>query len=61
MEWEGVVVADVADLHRQAWVRLATDEGKPVPLHFTLKRADGMKNDQVQLCPASRLDAVSLG
>ena len=51
VEFEGVVVEDTSDLHSKAWVQLATDEGKSRPLQFALKRAEGMKNDQVQsLC-----------
>ena len=38
---------DTSDLHSRAWVQLAEDEGKSRPLQFALKRAEGMKNDQV--------------
>ena len=47
VEFEGVVVEDTSDLHSRAWVQLAEDEGKSRPLQFALKRAEGMKNDQV--------------
>ena len=47
VEFEGVVVEDTSDLHSRAWVQLAKDEGKGRPLQFALKRAEGMKNDQV--------------
>ena len=36
-----------SDLHSRAWVPLAEDEGKSPPRQFALKRAEGMKNDQV--------------
>ena len=39
---------DTSDLHSRAWVQLAEDEGKSRPLQFALKRAEGMKNDQVR-------------
>lgn len=48
VEFEGVVVEDTSDVHSNAWVQLAADEGKSRPLQFALKRAEGMKNDQVR-------------
>lgn len=48
VEFEGVVVEDTSDVHSKAWVQLAEDEGKSRPLQFALKRAEGMKNDQVR-------------
>ena len=47
VEFEGVVVEDTSDLHTKAWMQLADAEGKPRPLQFALKRAEGMKNEQV--------------
>ena len=47
VEFEGVVVEDTSDLHSKAWMQLADAEGKPRPLQFALKRAEGMKNEQV--------------
>lgn len=47
MEYEGVVVEETSDIHRQAWLQLAEEEGKPIPLQWALKRADGMKAEQV--------------
>ena len=52
VEFEGVVVEDTSDVHSKAWVQLAADEGKSRPLQFALKRAEGMKNDQVRDIPA---------
>ena len=46
------MVEDTSDLHSKAWVQLAADEGKSRPLQFALKRAEGMKNDQVRDIPA---------
>lgn len=40
-------VDDCSDLHTKAWQQLAQEEGKPQPLHWALKRAEGMKNEQV--------------
>lgn len=48
VEFEGVIVEDTSDVHSKAWVQLAEDEGRSRPLQFALKRAEGMKNDQVQ-------------
>ncbi len=51
MEFDGVVVEDTSDLHTKAWLQLADEEGKSRPLQFALKRAEGMKNEQVRtLC-----------
>lgn len=49
-ELEGVIVEDTADVTRRAWLELAEQEGRPAPLQFLLKRADGMKAAQVCLC-----------
>ncbi len=54
VEFEGVVVEDTSDVHSKAWVQLAEDEGKSRPLQFALKRAEGMKNDQVRAPCLSR-------
>ncbi|KAK9806140.1 hypothetical protein WJX72_003083 [[Myrmecia] bisecta] len=47
LEYEGVVVEDTSDLHMSAWLQLATEEGKPRPLQWAVKKAQGMKNEQV--------------
>ncbi|CAL8466503.1 g6039 [Coccomyxa elongata] len=47
VEFDGVVVEDTSDLHTKAWLQLADEEGKSRPLQFALKRAEGMKNEQV--------------
>ena len=49
MEYEGVVVEETTAFHHQAWRQLAEEEGKPAPLQWALKRASGMKAEQV--CP----------
>lgn len=43
-----MVVEDTSDLHTKAWLALADEEGKPRPLLFALKRAEGMKNEQAR-------------
>ena len=48
---------DTSDLHSRAWVQLAEDEGKSRPLQFALKRAEGMKNDQV--CSSAFVQAAN--
>lgn len=47
MEYDGVVVEDTSHLQRKAWLKVAEEEGRPVPPLFILQRAEGMKNDQV--------------
>ena len=49
LEYEGVLVEDTSDLHSKAWEVLANEEGQSRPLHWALKRAEGMKSDQVAL------------
>ena len=49
MEYDGVVVEDTSDLQRKAWLRTAEEEGRSAPPQFALRRAEGMKNDQVML------------
>jgi HAD superfamily hydrolase (TIGR01509 family) len=46
-EWEGVLVGDFSNDHQEAWLQLAEEEGKSPPLAFNLKRAEGMKSEQV--------------
>ncbi|DBA99287.1 TPA: hypothetical protein ACH3X3_011897 [Trebouxia sp. C0006] len=46
MEYEGVLVEDTSDLHSKAWEMLGEEEAKPRPLHWALKRAEGMKSEQ---------------
>ena len=50
LEYEGVIVDDTSDLHSKAWEALGQEEGKPRPLHWALKRAEGMKSEQVGNC-----------
>lgn len=47
VEWEGVMVEDDSDIERAAWAMLAEEENKPQPMTFVLKRAEGMKSEQV--------------
>lgn len=47
MEFEGLIVEDFGDLHQRAWQALAAEEGKPMPPGWMLRRAEGMKNEQV--------------
>lgn len=47
LEWEGVVVGDYSAEHKKAWLTLAEEEGKSPPLAFVLKKAEGMKSEQV--------------
>lgn len=46
LEYEGVVVPDVSDLHDAAWASVAAAEGRPPPPRWALRRADGMKDGQ---------------
>eukprot|EP00270_Netrium_digitus_P013588 TRINITY_DN4529_c0_g2_i1.p1 TRINITY_DN4529_c0_g2~~TRINITY_DN4529_c0_g2_i1.p1 ORF type:complete len:421 (-),score=69.67 TRINITY_DN4529_c0_g2_i1:338-1600(-) len=47
VEWDGVMVEDDAALEAKAWAALAEEEGRPQPPAFMLRRAEGMKNEQV--------------
>ena len=47
LEYEGVLVDDTSDLHSKAWQMLGEEEGKPRPFNWALKRAEGMKSEQV--------------
>ncbi|CAI5953713.1 unnamed protein product [Closterium sp. NIES-65] len=47
LEWEGVVIEDDSVFERQAWIALAEEEGRAQPPVWILKRAEGMKNEQV--------------
>ena len=47
LEYEGVLVEDTSDLHSKAWEMLGEEEGKPRPFQWALKRAEGMKSEQV--------------
>lgn len=50
------MVDDCGDLHTKAWLQLADEQDFDRPQHWMLKRAEGMKNEQVitllscQLC-----------
>lgn len=48
LELDGVVVEDTSQVEARAWLQLAAEEGKPAPLQFALKRALGMKAEQVR-------------
>ena len=41
------MVEDFGDLHQRAWEAVAAEEGKSLPPLWMLRRADGMKNEQV--------------
>ena len=47
LEYEGVLVEDTSELHSRAWQMLGEEEGKPRPFAWALKRAEGMKSEQV--------------
>lgn len=48
MELEGVCVElEYGDVSAKAWIQLAQEEGKEPPFQWALKRAEGMKNEQV--------------
>lgn len=47
MEYEGLVVEDFSDLHQRVWEALSAEEGKALPPGWMLRRAEGMKNEQV--------------
>jgi HAD superfamily hydrolase (TIGR01509 family) len=47
IEYEGIAVEDFSDLHTRAWQQLAVEEGKPQPFAWAMRRAEGMKNEQV--------------
>lgn len=49
LEYEGVLVEDTSELHSKAWQMLGDEEGKPRPFNWALKRAEGMKSEQVVL------------
>ncbi|KAF7149614.1 hypothetical protein RHSIM_Rhsim02G0230300 [Rhododendron simsii] len=45
-EWEGVLIEDNPDLENQAWITLSEEEGQSPLLGYTLRRIEGMKNEQ---------------
>lgn len=47
MEYEGVLVEDTSQHHSKAWEMLGEEEGKTRPFNWALKRAEGMKSEQV--------------
>jgi len=47
LELEGILVGSTWSSHRHAWLSVAEEEGKPPPLQWALKRAEGMKAEQV--------------
>lgn len=46
-ELEGVLVEDASDDHKRAWLELVEREGRARPPVWALKRAEGMKAEQV--------------
>ena len=46
-DWEGVLVEDKGEAHQKAWLVLAEEESKRLPMKWELARADGMKAEQV--------------
>lgn len=46
LDYEGVLVEGTPGKHAEAWLRLAEEEGKPVPLAHELRRAALMKDEQ---------------
>jgi len=46
LDYEGVLVEGTAAKHTEAWLRLAEEEGKPLPLTHALERAALMKDEQ---------------
>ncbi len=48
-------VEDFSDLHSRAWQMLAAEEGKPAPFAWALRRAEGMKNEQVSTAAAAAI------
>lgn len=47
MEYEGVLVEDAHENHMKAWLELFAREGRERPPQWALKRAEGMKDEQV--------------
>lgn len=49
LELEGVCVDyEYGDVATRTWQQLAQEEGKPSPPIWALKKAEGMKNEQVR-------------
>lgn len=46
VDYEGIVVESTTDIHRNAWLTLAEEEGKPRPLERSLDLACVMKAEQ---------------
>jgi len=47
LEFEGIVMQSTWQAHLHAWLTVAEEEGKTPPLQWVLKRAEGMKAEQV--------------
>mmetsp|Transcript_43742 Transcript_43742/g.109746 ORF Transcript_43742/g.109746 Transcript_43742/m.109746 type:complete len:380 (+) Transcript_43742:451-1590(+) len=47
LEFEGIVLQSTWEAHLEAWLTVAEEEGKSPPLQWEVKRAEGMKNEQV--------------
>lgn len=47
LEYEGIVLQSTWAAHQHAWLSVAEEEGKAPPLQWVLKRAEGMKSEQV--------------
>jgi len=49
LDFEGVVVQGEYGSHVKAWLQLAEEENRPLPLQSSLKRATAMKAEQVTI------------
>lgn len=47
LDWEGVLVDEDPRIERQVWEALAEEEGRSLPPAWLLRRAEGMKTEQV--------------
>ena len=47
LEFEGILIQSTWPAHMHAWLTVAEEEGKAPPLQWVLKRAEGMKAEQV--------------
>eukprot|EP00243_Klebsormidium_subtile_P003324 TRINITY_DN16687_c0_g1_i1.p1 TRINITY_DN16687_c0_g1~~TRINITY_DN16687_c0_g1_i1.p1 ORF type:complete len:396 (-),score=70.64 TRINITY_DN16687_c0_g1_i1:674-1861(-) len=47
LDWEGVLVDEDPKIERQVWEALAEEEGRSLPPAWLLRRAEGMKTEQV--------------
>jgi HAD superfamily hydrolase (TIGR01509 family) len=47
LDWEGVIVDEDPKVERRVWEAVAEEEGRPLPPAWLLRRAEGMKTEQV--------------